>query len=128
MPNPIPNDSPVVRSYRELAVWQLAMETVVTAYRVTRAFPADERFGLTAQLRRAAVSIPANIAEGRSRLGPGEFRHGVSVARGSVAEVETDLAIAIALEFVDARDVVELTAQLDRLSKMLFGLHRSLER
>jgi four helix bundle protein len=128
MPNPIPNDSPVVRSYRELAVWQLAMETVVTACRVTRAFPADERFGLTAQLRRAAVSIPANIAEGRSRLGPGEFRHGVSVARGSVAEVETDLAIAIALEFVDARDVVELTAQLDRLSKMLFGLHRSLER
>jgi four helix bundle protein len=128
MPNLIPNDSPVVRSYRDLDVWPLAMEIVVATYRVTRPFPTDERFGLTAQVRRAAVSIPANIAEGRSRLGPGEFRHGVSVARGSVAEVETDLAIAIALGFVDARDLAELTAQLDRLSKMLFGLYRSLER
>ena len=127
MPNPIPNDSPVVRSYRDLDAWQLAMEIVVAANRVTRAFPGDERFGLTAQLRRAAVSIPANIAEGRGRLGPGEFRHGVSVARGSVAEGEADGDIGLALEFVDARDVVELTAQLDRLSKMLFGLHRRLD-
>jgi four helix bundle protein len=122
-----PDDSAVVRSYRDLDVWQLAMETVVAAYRVTRAFPADERFGLTAQIRRAVVSIPANIAEGRSRLGPGEFRHGVSMARGSVAEVETDLAIAVALEFIEARVLTELTTQLDRLSKMLFGLYRKLD-
>jgi four helix bundle protein len=103
------------------------MDTVIATYRISRAFPADERFGLTAQVRRAAVSIPANLAEGRNRLGPGEFGHGVSVARGSVAEVETDLAIGVALDFVDARDVVDLNSQLDRLSKMLFGLHRSLK-
>lgn len=126
MPNP--NDSHTVRSYRDLDAWQLAMDTVVATYRVSRAFPADERFGLTAQVRRAAVSIAANIAEGRNRLGPGEFRHGVSMARGSVAEVETDLAIGVALDFVDSRDIVDLNSQLDRLSKMLFGLYRKLER
>jgi four helix bundle protein len=124
MPNS--NDSSVIRSYRDLDAWQLAMDAVVATYRITRGFPADERFGLTAQIRRAAVSIPANIAEGRSRLGSREFRHGVSIARGSVAEVETDLAIGVALDFVDAHDVGELNSQLDRLSKMLFGLYRSL--
>ena len=126
MPNH--NQSHIVRSYRELDAWQLAMDTVVATYRVSRGFPADERFGLTAQVRRAAVSIAANIAEGRNRLGPREFRHGVSVARGSVAEVETDLAVAVALEFMHAADVVELNSQLDRLSKMLFGLYRRLDR
>jgi four helix bundle protein len=126
MPNP--NDSHIVRSYRDLDAWQLAMDTVIATYRISRAFPADERFGLTAQVRRAAVSIPANIAEGLNRLGPGEFRHGVSMARGSVAEVETDLAIGVALDFVDARDVVDVNSQLDRLSKMLFGLFRNLQR
>ena|SRR5215208_4271670 len=119
-------DSNIIRSYRDLDAWQLAMDTVVATYHITRGFPADERFGLTAQLRRAAVSIPANIAEGRNRLGSREFRHGVSVARGSVAEVETDIAIGVALDFVDSRDVVELNSQLDRLSKMLFGLYKSL--
>lgn len=102
------------------------MDVVVAAYRITRGFPADERFGLTSQIRRAAVSIAANIAEGRSRFGSGEFRHGVSTARGSVAEVETHLAIGVALDFVDSHDVVELNSQLDRLSKMLFGLYKSL--
>jgi four helix bundle protein len=125
MPNP--NESHIVRSYRDLDAWQLAMETVVATYRVTRTFPADERFGLTAQVCRAAVSIPANIAEGRNRIGPREFRHGVSMARGSVAEVETDLAIGVALDFVDTRDITDLNSQLDRLSKMLFSLYRSLE-
>ncbi len=119
-------DSQIIKSYRDLDAWQLAMDTVVATYRITRGFPPDERFGLTAQIRRAAVSIPANIAEGRNRLGSGEFRHGVSVARGSVAEVETDLAIGVALDFLDAGDVVELNSKLDRLSKMLFGLHRRL--
>src|SRR5512147_2101506 len=104
------------------------MDTVVATYRVSRAFPADERFGLTAQVRRAAVSIAANIAEGRNRLGPREFRHGVSVARGSVGEVETDLAVAVALAVMHAADVVDLNSQLDRLSKMLFGLYRRLDR
>ena len=102
------------------------MDVVIETYRVTAAFPADERFGLTAQLRRAAVSIPSNVAEGHSRLGAGEFRRFVSIARGSVAEVETQIAVAVPLGFVGADEVTPLSSQLDRLSKMLFGLYRRL--
>src|SRR5215467_1514600 len=116
-----------VKSYRDLDAWQLAMEIVIAIYNVTRAFPAEEKFGLSAQLRRAAVSIPSNIAEGHNRIGPGELRRFVSIARGSVAEVETQIAVAVALGFIDADEVESLSSQLDRLSKMLFGLHRSLE-
>src|SRR5262245_49307862 len=115
-----------IGSYRELRVWQLAMEIVIEVYRVTRAFPAEERFGLIAQLRRAAVAISSNIAEGRSRLGAAEFRHSVSIARGSVAEVETQLAVAVALGYIGADEIATLSAQLDELSKMLFSLYRSL--
>ena len=115
-----------IGSYRELRVWQLAMDIVIQIYRVTRAFPADEKFGLIARLRRAAVAIPSNIAEGRSRLGAAEFRHFVSIARGSVAEVETQLAVAVALGYIGADEVTTPSAQLDELSKMLFSLYRSL--
>jgi four helix bundle protein len=115
-----------IGSYRELRVWQLAVDIVIEIYRVTRAFPADEKFGLIAQLRRAAVAIPSNIAEGRARLGAAEFRHFVSIARGSVAEVETQLAVAVALGYIGAGEITALSAQLDELSKMLFGLYRRL--
>jgi four helix bundle protein len=115
-----------IASYRDLDIWQLAMEIVVGIYRVTRAFPAEEKFGVVAQLRRAAVAIPSNIAEGHSRLGAGEFRRFVSIARGSGAEVETQLAVAVALEFIRADEITSLLSQLDRLSKMSFSLYRSL--
>jgi len=115
-----------IRTYRDLDSWQLAMEIVVSVYQMTRGFPAEEKFGLIAQLRRAAVSIPSNIAEGRSRLGAREFRHFVSIARGSAGEVETQIAVSIALGFVAADEVTSLSLELDRLSKMLFGLYRRL--
>ena len=120
--------SPSIRigSYRDLSVWQLAMDIVVEIYRVTRAFPAEEKFGLIAQLRRAAVAIPSNIAEGRNRLGAAEFRRFVSIARGSVAEVETQLAVAVALGFVAGGEITSLLSRLDELSRMLFSLYRSL--
>ena len=102
------------------------MDIVIEIYRVTRPFPAEERFGLVAQLRRAAVAIPSNIAEGHSRLGAGEFRRFVSIARGSVAEVATQLAVALALSLVVTDEIASLASQLDRLSKMLFSLYRSL--
>ena len=102
------------------------METVIEIYRVTRAFPADEKFGLISQLRRAAVSIPSNIAEGHGRIGAAEFRRFVSIARGSVAEVQTQLAVAVALGFVDVRETASLLSRLDELSKVLFGLYRGL--
>jgi len=102
------------------------MEIVIEIYNLTRAFPAEEKFGLTAQLRRAAIAIPSNIAEGHSRLGAGEFRRFVSIARGSVGEIDTQIAVAVALNFIGADEVASLSAQLDRLSKMLFGLYRRL--
>src|SRR6476619_4110031 len=110
MPRPTRNR---IGSYRDLDVWQLAMENVIEIYRVTRAFPAEERFGLVAQLRRAAVSIPSNIAEGHNRLGSGEFRRFVSIARGAVAEVETQIAVAVALGFIGAGEIASLSSQLD---------------
>ena len=108
-----------IASYRDLDVWQLAMDIVIEIYRVTRAFPPEEKFGLIAQLRRAAVAIPSNIAEGHSRLGPGEFRRFVSIGRGSAAEVETQLAVAVALAFIRADEITSLSSQLDRLSTHL---------
>ena len=115
-----------IGSYRDLDVWQFAMDIVIEIYRVTRAFPAEEKFGLIAQLRRAAVAIPSNIAEGRNRLGAAEFRRFVSIARGSVAEVETQLAVAVGLEFISFDEIASLSSKLDRLSKMSFSLYRSL--
>src|SRR5918911_4582447 len=98
-----------IESYRDLDAWQLAMEIVVDVYRATRVFPTEEKFGLVAQLRRAAVSIPSNIAEGRGRLGAGEFRRFVSIARGSAAEVETQVAVALALGFTGVKEIAPLS-------------------
>ena len=91
------------------------MDTVVDTYRMSQAFPPEERFGLTSQVRRAAVAIPRNIAEGHDRLGPGEYRRFVSVARGSVAEVETQLEIGVRLDFINTDDVTDLSSQLTEL-------------
>src|SRR4029434_5720887 len=94
-----------ITSFRDLDVWQLGVDVVIEIYRVTRAVPAEEKFGLTAQVRRAAVAIPSNIAEGHNRLGAAEFRRFVSIARGSVAEVETQLAVAVALGYIGADEI-----------------------
>ena len=81
------------RSYRDLIAWQKAMKFVTEIYTMTQHFPAEERYGITNQLRRAAVSVPSNIAEGQARFSPKEFRHFLSQARGSLAEIETQLII-----------------------------------
>ena len=81
-------------SYRELLVWQKAMDLVETTYRLAKQFPASERFGLTSQMQRAAVSVPANIAEGRGRKHLAEYVHHLSIANGSLKELETVILIA----------------------------------
>jgi len=113
-------------NYRDLDVWKRSMDLVVDVYTITREFPRSELYSLTDQIRRAASSVPSNIAEGNGRRYRREYTHHVSIARGSGAEVETQLAVAVALEFIDADELVSLSSQLDRLSKMLFGLYRSL--
>ena len=83
-----------LRSYRELTVWQKSIDLAVKIYRITRRFPAEERYGITSQMRRAASSVPANIAEGQARRTTGEFLQALGVARGSLAELETFLVLS----------------------------------
>ena len=112
------------KDFRELIVWQKAMEMVTEVYRQTKSFPKEEVYGLTSQLRRAAVSVPSNIAEGQGRLTSGEFRQFLGNAKGSLAELETQLMIARNLCYLaDPQPLLEQTSEVARL---LNGLLRSL--
>ena len=116
-----------LKTYRELDVWQKAMDLVVAAYSLSKGFPSEEKFGLTGQLRRAAVSIPANIAEGYGRSHRGEYLQHLSIARGSLAELETHLTVAVRLSFIDRSDAIESWSLSQEVGKMLNELMRSLE-
>ena len=115
-------------TYRDLDVWKLGMDHVVGVYRLTREFPRAELYGLTDQIRRAASSVPANIAEGNGRLYRKEYAHHVSIARGSVSELSTCLEIAHRLEYVAPAQVAPLLKQAEDISRMLLMLMRALER
>jgi len=109
-----------------LEVWQKAMDLVVECYRVTKAFPRAEDFGLSSQLRRAAVSIPANIAEGRARQHTKEFLQHLSIAYGSLAELETHIEIALRLGYVGQDESIQLVEMTSTVGRMINGLRRSL--
>jgi four helix bundle protein len=115
-----------IESYRHLEVWQKAITLVTEIYRVSRTFPKEEIYGLTAQLRRAAVSVPANIAEGWGRNMTREFIQFLRTARGSLLELETHLLIAKNLEFLQTASVADLLQTTETINKMLNGLVRSL--
>jgi four helix bundle protein len=115
-----------VRDYRDLDVWQTAMTLAQRCYEVTKRFPKDEMFGMTAQIRRASASIPANIAEGRGRQGTKEFLSFLSIARGSLMELETHLMLSHRVQLMQAPELDELLAMTDRISRMLSGLRTSL--
>ena len=116
----------MAQSFRELAVWQRAMQLTVAIYKLTQVFPREEQFGLTSQLRRSAVSIPSNIAEGQGRTTVGDFRQFLGIARGSTCEVQTQLEIARALNFGDAKLIDGAESLSNEVRKMLFGLLDSL--
>ena len=116
-----------VRHYRDLLVWQKSIDWVEAVYAVTRDWPSDERFGLISQVRRAAVSVPSNIAEGCARRGTVEFIRYLSIARGSLAEVETQLIIARKLNYMDEASLASRLASADEISRMLSGLITKLE-
>ncbi len=113
-------------SYRDLLVWQRAIELVTDIYRCTATFPADELYGLRSQLRRAAVSIPSNIAEGQGRCSRGEFRQFLGVARGSLLEVETQIHIAHRLALLSTEKQDDLLSSTGELLRMLNGLWNSM--
>jgi four helix bundle protein len=117
----------MAHSFRDLVVWQRAMQLTVAVYRLTQDFPREEQYGLTSQIRRSVVSIPSNIAEGQGRVSAGEFRQFLGIARGSNCELQTQLEIARALK-LGSPDLIEEAEPLsDEVRKMLFGMLGSLK-
>lgn len=114
-------------SYRDLEVWQRAMDLVVACYRLTRTFPSSELHGLTGQLQRAAVSVPANIAEGQARQHTKEFLHHLSIANGSLAELETHIQIAERLGYIKGPVIQRTLLLSDQIARMIMGLRKFLK-
>jgi len=110
------------RPYKKLDLWNVAMEIVFDIYKITKDFPAHERYGLIDQLRRAAVSVPSNIAEGSSRNTKKEFTNFLYMAQGSLNEIDTQLEIAKGLEYVADIDLTHVQEKIDRVGKMMTGL------
>jgi four helix bundle protein len=116
-----------VESHRDLLVWQKAVALSIACYRHTRTFPAAERYGLTSQLQRAAVSVAANIAEGRGRGTTNGFLNFLWIASGSLAELDTHIIIAKQLGYIDEIETLELERRIEEVGRMLTGLRRSLD-
>lgn len=120
------NERRSIKSYRDLVVWQKALILVSTIYKISEASPAREMYGLTSQIRRAAVSIPSNIAEGQARQHTGEFVHFLHIALGSLAEVDTQLELAVEMDFTSREQIETCNQQIEEIRKMLHVLIRSL--
>ncbi len=115
-----------VKSYKDLIVWQNAMDLAEIVYQITMSFPKEEMYGLTNQLRRAAVSIPSNIEEGQARQSTAEFRNFLSMARGSLAEVETQLLLANRFKYITDVSLNQIMEVHQEVSKMIPALMRRL--
>ena len=114
--------------YRQLIAWQKSMKLVASVYLLSEQFPKDERFGLTSQVRRAAISVPSNIAEGQGRESTREFIRHLSIAYGSLMEVETQILIAKDLGYVESERVLDLLRESDEIGRVVNGLVKSLRR
>jgi four helix bundle protein len=115
-----------IKSYKDLLVWQKGINLVKLIYEMTKDFPADERFGLVSQLRRASVSVPSNIAEGQSRRTTGEFIQFTSHAEGSLAELETQMIISVELGLTSSVKAELILQLIEELQRMLTGLRQKL--
>jgi four helix bundle protein len=116
------------RNYQDLIAWQRAMDLVEAVYRATIRMPAEERFGLTSQMRRAAVAIPANIAEGQGRRTDGEFLNQLSIAHGSVRELETHIMLAGRLGYIPQDAMDAMLSAAGQVGRLVMGLAKSLNR
>jgi four helix bundle protein len=116
-----------IRSFKELRVWQGAMGLVEGVYSLSLAFPAEENYGLKSQIRRAAVSIPSNIAEGHTRASTREYLNHLSIAQASLAEVETQLEIAVRLRYLSLQQVDSAVTDIQTLGRQLHALRNALE-
>jgi len=115
-----------IMSFRDLRVWQLAMDLVELVYRLTRSFPKNEIYGLASQIQRAAVSVPSNIAEGHTREHTKEYLHHLSMSQASLAELETQLEIAIRLNYVSLHEARSIAEHAESLGKQLYALRNAL--
>lgn len=120
------SEPPTAKNFKDLIVWQKSMHVAAQVYQLTSTFPAEERYGLVSQMRRAAISISSNIAEGQARRTTGEFLQGVSTAEGSVAELETQLLLSIQLGHLRLDHSQPTLSLLDEVRRMLNALRRSL--
>lgn len=112
----------MIQSYKDLVVWQHSMNLVESVYKITVRIPKSEQFELASQMRRAVVSVPSNIAEGYGRRATGEYRHHLSISRGSLLELETQLLIARRLKYVDDVALSPLLKDIEAINKMLNSL------
>lgn len=117
-----------MESYQDLEVWRRGMNLATSAYVLTKSFPREELFGLTSQIRRAAGSIPANVAEGWARRSTREFQHFLTIANGSLRELETHLLLSKRVQLTSSEEIQPLLAEATILGKQLLSLHRALER
>ena len=116
------------KNYRDLIAWQKAMDLVEMVYSATKDFPKEEVYGLTSQIRRAAVSIPSNIAEGQGRTSDKEFQNFLSIAHGSVREVETQILIAQRIHYITEENAKVILNQAGEVGRMINGLSSSLSK
>jgi four helix bundle protein len=119
----------VIRSYKDLLIWQKGFEIVISTYKLTKAFPQEELYALTSQIKRAAVSIPSNIAEGYGRNTDKSFSHFIDISRGSLYELETQLLIAKELEFIQDLNLFNhVISMINEESKMINAFYNSLSK
>ena len=116
------------KPHHRLDVWKRSLDLVTEVYRATAIFPDEEKFGLVSQMRRAAVSIPSNIAEGAGRSSGKQFGYFLDIAQGSISELETQILISQNLKFLSSSQVKSLLHELGEISRMVFGLKRSLDK
>jgi len=112
----------MVAGYQDLLVWQRSMDLVERVYRLTARFPRSEQWGLTSQMRRAVISVPSNIAEGYGRQATGEYRHHLSIGRGSLLELETQVLLSNRLKYLQPSDAESMITEIEQISKMLATL------
>jgi four helix bundle protein len=117
-----------IRTFRDLDAWRVGMDTALATYRLTLRLPDTERYGLISQMRRAATSVPSNVAEGQARNSPKAFLHFLAIALGSTAELDTQLELCVRLKYLVPEATADLRESLERLRQLLYGLRRAKRR
>ena len=116
-----------MHNFKELKVWKSGIELTKVIFQITRSFPSEERYGLTSQIIRSAISIPSNIAEGCGRISNKDFKHFLTIALGSSFELETQIIIAKEFKYVTEEELNNISAQIIEIQKMIYGLQKSLD-